>query len=76
MSTDTPTPDEQAWAEAVQVYAEMLGGDTPTPERERLSPETRAALDRGLAQSAAGEVVDLGTFSTPERETLTEGAGS
>ena len=45
---------------------------TPTPEREQLSPETRAALNRGLAQSAAGEVVNLGTFSTPERVTLTD----
>lgn len=45
-----------------------MSTDTPRPEREDLSPETRAALERGLAQSAAGETVDLGTFSRPERK--------
>lgn len=31
--------------------------------REMLSPETLASLERGLAQSAAGETTDLGTFT-------------
>lgn len=50
---------------------------TETP-RPGLTPQQRASLERGLAQSAAGEVYDLGSFAeyaespTPERVTLSE----
>jgi hypothetical protein len=32
-------------------------------DRETLSPETRASVERGLAQSANGDTVDLGSFA-------------
>lgn len=35
----------------------------PLPERERLSPELRASLERGIRQAEAGELVSLGSFA-------------
>ena len=52
-----------------------MSTDNPRPD---LTPQQRASLERGLAQSAAGEVYDLGSFAeyadtpTPERVTLTD----
>ena len=37
-----------------------MSTDTPRPD---LTPQQRASLERGLAQSAAGEVYDLGSFA-------------
>tara|TARA_R110002020_G_scaffold66631_2_gene175193 strand:- start:117 stop:341 length:225 start_codon:yes stop_codon:yes gene_type:complete len=40
----------------------------PMKDASELSPETRAAVERGLAESARGETVNLGSFAQFARE--------
>lgn len=77
MNTPNSTPDVPRSAAAnVNVDGELLLSPlASTPHRELLVWEDgklRESLARGLAQSAAGDTVDLGSFATHADDALDE----